>query len=374
MYLFLFTEVYKTRSGIPKYNQNFINAFSDMYKGKILIISLNDSKKNEEIPNNKNIDFIGCAGIFKDFRFLDKLKFTLLTVYYSLILKPKFIVCGHINIIPLAYILKRVLGIDYISITYGIETWNITDSIKQKGLTLSKLIICISNYTKLKIQNQIPLEESKFFILPCAVDEKSFYINSKPKYLTDRYNVEDCKVVLTICRLDEREKYKGYDKIIKILSRVMAEVPKIKYVIGGTGNDIYRIKKLVNKLGLQDKVIITGFIPEKELVDYYNLCDVFAMPSKGEGFGIVFLEALACGKPVIAGNKDGSVEAVLNGEIGILVNPDDNDAIVNAIIKILKGNIPKKLFDSNYLRGMMLKKYGMGSFKNRVGELMEELQ
>lgn len=374
MYLFLFTEVYKTRSGIPRFNQNFINTFSDIYKGKILIISLNDSKRNEEISNYRNIDFIGCAGTFKRFRFLDKLKFTLLAVYYSVILRPKFIVCGHINIIPLNYILKRVLGVGYISITHGIEVWNIKRGIKQKGLTLSKLIICVSNYTKFKIQNQISLEESKFFMLPNTVDEKRFYISVKPKYLMDRYNIdEECKVILTICRLDEREKYKGYDRIIKILPKIMTKVPKIKYIIGGKGNDIYRIKKLINKLGLQNKVIITGFIPEEELVDYYNLCDVFAMPSKGEGFGIVFLEALACGKPVIAGNKDGSVDALLNGELGILVNPDDENDIVEVLIKVLKGEVSKKLTDSEYLRTKVLENYSIDRFRKKVIKLIKEL-
>ena len=374
MYLFLFTEVYRTRSGIPRFNQNFIKAFGDIYKGKILIISLNDSKKNGEISNNKNIKFIGCAGTSKHFRFLDKLKFTLLTICYSLILRPKFIICGHINIIPLAYILKRVLGVGYISIAHGIEVWNITRVIKLKGLTLSKLIICVSNYTKFKIQNQISLEESKFFILPNTVNEKRFYISLKPKYLMDRYNIdEECKIILTLCRLDGREKYKGYDKIIQILPNVMVEVPKIKYIIGGKGNDIYRIKRLINKLGLQDKVMITGFIHEEELVDYYNLCDVFVMPSKGEGFGIVFLEALACGKPVIAGNKDGSVDALLSGRLGVLVNPDNLEEIAESIINFFSGNLSNYFYDPEYLRENMLKHYGSKVFHRRVSKLLKQL-
>ncbi len=80
---------------------------------------------------------------------------------------------------------------------------------------------------------------------------------------------------------------------------------------------------------------LAGYIPEEELNDHYNLCDVFAMPSKGEGFGIVFLEAMACGKPVLAGNKDGSVDALLGGKLGALVDPDDVAQIAETLIAIL---------------------------------------
>ena len=89
---------------------------------------------------------------------------------------------------------------------------------------------------------------------------------------------------------------------------------------------------MIRELGIESNVTLAGFVPDYELCSHYNLCDLFAMPSKGEGFGIVFLEALACGKPMIAGNKDGSVEAVLNGELGALVDPDNVAEIANAII------------------------------------------
>jgi len=90
------------------------------------------------------------------------------------------------------------------------------------------------------------------------------------------------------------------------------------------------------------------------------------MPSKKEGFGIVFLEALACGKPVIAGNKDGSVDAVLNGELGILVNPDDEDDIAKELIKVLKNDVSKKLINSEYLRTKVLEHYGIDRFIEKV--------
>ena len=81
--------------------------------------------------------------------------------------------------------------------------------------------------------------------------------------------------------------------------------------------------KLVEEKNLTNNFILTGYIEDKELTDHYLLADVFVMPSTQEGFGIVFLEALVCGLPVIAGNKDGSVDALLNGKLGKLIDPDN---------------------------------------------------
>src|SRR5205085_8790504 len=109
----------------------------------------------------------------------------------------------------------------------------------------------------------------------------------------------------------------------------------VRYILAGRGPDRGRIEALIRELELEECVILPGHIPEHELAGLYNLCDVFAMPSKGEGFGIVFLEALGCGKPVLAGNKDGSVDAVLDGELGALVDPDDIAQIEQTLIEIL---------------------------------------
>ena len=76
---------------------------------------------------------------------------------------------------------------------------------------------------------------------------------------------------------------------------------------------------------------------DEEIVDYYNLCDIFVIPSKGEGFGIVYLEALACGKPVIGGNQDGAIDALCNGELGLLIDPDSVDEIASNLSDILQG-------------------------------------
>src|SRR5207245_9052865 len=127
------------------------------------------------------------------------------------------------------------------------------------------------------------------------------------------------------------------------LPAMRREISDIRYVLVGEGEDRARIEALVRELDLCGVVVLAGGVSPRELVDYYNLCDVFAMPSKGEGFGIVYLEALACGKPVIAGNKDGSVDAVLNGELGVLVDPESVDEIAKALAGVISKTHPLQI-------------------------------
>jgi glycosyltransferase involved in cell wall biosynthesis len=130
--------------------------------------------------------------------------------------------------------------------------------------------------------------------------------------------------------------------------------------------------RLIRELGLTDAVILAGYIPDHELRAFYNLCDVFAMPSKGEGFGIVFLEALACGKPVIAGNKDGSVDAVLNGRLGVRVDPESVDEISEALIQVLSKSHPLQILrQPEALRCGVIDAYGSKRFVERIGEIIK---
>lgn len=370
-YLILIPEI-SERGGIEVFSRSFLQSVVNFLKNfEVSVIILN--QKLSDLArvlgfNDKNISLFCCGSKFRIFK---KIKFAIFFVSLLLIKRPKSIISTHINLLKFYIFLYPLFKIRYLLITYGIEVWSMT-FLKRIILQNAAIITALSNYTAEKIK-KVCGEDQRIIIFPPVVDDKKFYPVPKDRGLLEKYDLIDKKIILTVCRLNSKEKYKGYDKIIIALSKISSEIPNVKYLIVGEGDDIYRVKSLIKKMKLETKVISCGFVPDGELVKYYNLCDVFVMPSKGEGFGIVFLEALACGKPVIAGNKDGSRDALLNGDIGILVDPDNIDEIVEAIVEVLQEKVPKKLIDSDYLRKRVLQVYGIDKFNERVENLLREM-
>jgi glycosyltransferase involved in cell wall biosynthesis len=210
--------------------------------------------------------------------------------------------------------------------------------------------------------------------LPCTFDASNFKIAPKPAYLLEQYGLKpEQPIILTVSRLASVERYKGYDQILEALPQIRQAIPNVHYIIAGKGDDRTRIEQYIAQLGLQECVTLAGFVPDEQLCDYYNLCDLFAMPSKREGFGIVYLEALACGKPTLGGNQDGAIDALCHGELGALVDPDDVGAIAQTVIQILQKTYPNPiLYDPEVLRQRVIDVYGFERFKQTLAQYVEE--
>lgn len=251
--------------------------------------------------------------------------------------RPDLIISTHLNFGIAGYVAKLLSGVRYWCVAHGVEAWNLKRRLARLGLIKSDLVLAVSNYTRNRLLNEQPLRPDQVVVLPNTIDPTAIKPGPKPDFLMRRHALTVCdKVILTVARLAEPERYKGYDQILRALPLIRLEIPDLKYVLVGEGEDRPRIEALVRELNVCDAVVLAGGVPQKELPDYYNLCDVFAMPSKGEGFGIVYLEALVCGKPVLAGNSDGSSEPLQHGELGTLVNADDVAEIANELTAILR--------------------------------------
>ena len=357
--LCLLSEIFAP-GGIQKYNTTLLRALAES-QYQVFVLSMNDKNKIR-YPLPYAIKACADAPLFR------KLKFVWYAFVYSIKFNPDVIICGHINFSPLCFLLCRIFRTDYIVITHGVEVWDLNSPFQIVGLLRAKLILTVSEYTACKIREQLPQIERKIVIIPNSIDGSRFYIKSKSADLVKKYNLANQKVILTVSRLRFSDRIKGYDKVMEVMPKVIKEFPNSKYILVGGGDDEKRLSRLRDSLGLKDKVIFAGCLSEDQLIDYYNLCDVFVMPSKNEGFGIVFLEALACGKPVIAGNKDGSRDALLDGEVGILIDPDNIDEIAKTLIKVLKRDIPAKMLDGEYLRKRVIEEYGFDKFKKKIKE------
>ena len=255
--------------------------------------------------------------------------------------------CGHIRLLSMALLAKLVTRAPLVLIIYGVDAWEpIKTRITRYFLSKIDFIVSISEITKQRFLQWSHLTQKKYFILPNAVNQQHYGAGAKPPALVQRYGLAGKTVLLTLGRLAAEEKYKGFDEVMDLLPALATQIPDIAYVIVGDGDDRRRLEAKARSRGINDRVVFAGFIPEAEKADHYRLADAFVMPGRGEGFGFVFLEALACGIPVVGSRLDGSREALRQGELGILVDPDRPDDIQAGILAALKrprGVIPAGL-------------------------------
>jgi len=289
--------------------------------------------------------------------------------------RPDLIIATHLNFTQAAWWLNRFCGVPYWTIAHGVEAWNIKRPQLKLALQRADRILAVSGYTRDRLLKEQALDPSKIDLLPNTFDVDRFQIQPKPIKLLDRYRLsQDHRIILTVARLDSSEQYKGYDQILRALPKIRQRIPQIHYLLVGKGSDRQRVEQLVDQLNLEDCVTLAGFVSDEELSDHYNLCDVFAMPSKGEGFGIVYLEALGCGKPVLGGNQDGAIDALCHGELGVLVNPDRVEEIADALIQILQGTYAHPLlYQPERLRQRAIEVYGFEQFQRTLAQLMATL-
>ncbi len=170
---------------------------------------------------------------------------------------------------------------------------------------------------------------------------------------------------MSMGRLSADERYKGVDEVMELLPALTESFPDLAYMVVGDGSDRLRLEEKRRRLGLSERVIFTGFIAEAEKAKHYSLADAFVMPGRGEGFGFVFLEAMACGVPVVASSLDGSREAVRDGKLGIVVDPDNRDELKAGILEALtrpRGIVPEGLEYFSY-----------ANFERRLHRIIAEL-
>lgn len=260
-------------------------------------------------------------------------------------------------------------------IAHGIEVWRPLSFARKLFAQKCDKIICVSNFTRQEVINRHQINGDKCVVLNNAVDSfmtppVSF---NKPAHLLARYNLSAHDTVLfTLTRLATTEQYKGYDQVIKVLNNIRVKIPSVKYILAGKYDDREeaRIKQLIADHKLQEQVILTGFIDETELTDHFTLADLFVLPSKKEGFGIVFVEALACGLPVVCGNVDGSLDAIRNGELGKAINPDDLAALEKAITGYLIP--PVNITTRQQLQKECLHYFNEDNYINKLQQLLND--
>ncbi|MGD1907291.1 MAG: glycosyltransferase family 4 protein [Leptolyngbyaceae cyanobacterium] len=277
------------------------------------------------------------------------------------------VICGHARLGPLIAPLCQRLGVPYTVMTYGKEVWAPLPARQQQALQQADHLWTISRYSRDVACEANDLEPDKMALLPCIVDGDVFTPGERSPQLLDQYDLSHSRVLMTVARLWSGDIYKGVDVTIRALPAIAQTFADVKYLVIGRGDDQPRLAQLAQDLGVANRVVFAGFVPNEALVAHYRLADAYVMPSQ-EGFGIVYLEAMACGIPVLSGDADGSADPVQDGRVGWRVPHRDPEAVAAACIEILTGDDLR--CDGAWLRQETLAHFSQTRLQQRLRSLL----
>jgi phosphatidylinositol alpha-1,6-mannosyltransferase len=324
--LLLTTDAYGGHGGIALYNRDLVDALASLPSvDEIVVIPRTMRFAAEGVPAKAR--FLAHAVGGKT-RFVRAAAAAALGHF-------DLVICGHINLLPLAAILNLKLRAPLALMAYGIDVWRPPSAWTRLWLDSLDAVWSISAITRDRMNAWAGLPEPKYTLLPNAIHLDRYGIADKRADLLLRYGLNGRKVIMTLARLPSFERYKGVDEVLEVLPSLLASEPTLSYLVVGDGDDRSRLVAKVRALGLEQRVIFAGLIDEKDKADHFRLADAFVMPGRGEGFGFVFLEALACGVPAVGSLNDGSREALRGGELGELVDPNSPHSIRAGVVKAL---------------------------------------
>lgn len=296
-------------------------------------------------------------------------KAALLAGLLQLMPQVQFLCFGHVNLSPLGLLLRLVRpAMKYWVVTHGMEVWMPLPMIRRSGLRHAQGVISVSSYTAGQMVIAQGLDPQRVSVVYAALD---------PSFIQTASDVNipslppKNRMLLTVGRLMSSEPGKGVDSVIKILPEVLKAVPDLFYVIIGGGDLQPGLEELARASSARDRILFVGKVKLDRLKGYYSRCDAFVMPSRQEGFGIVFVEAMALGKPVIAGDLGGAPEVVREGVTGFLVNPDDLKALTERLIQILQDEtLRRKMGEAG--RECVEQNYTFPRFEERLTKILND--
>jgi glycosyltransferase involved in cell wall biosynthesis len=352
--LVLATDAFGGRGGIARYTRDVVTALVEDHEvGHIDLMVRNEPESPGPLPAKVRL-------------FVEKstVRFVVRAAAIAVWGRPNRIICSHANLLPAAALARFLSRAPLILWVYGVDVWQ---PLKQhwSRILLPRVdrLVSISRVTLEKLRAWCHLADLPTSILPNGICLAEYGTAAKRSDLVKHYGTAGRTVLMTLGRISAAERYKGFDEVIEVLEELTARGIRPLYIVAGSGDDVLRLKDKVKNLGLNDRVHFTGFIEEHAKLDLLRLADVYVMPSYGEGFGYVLLEALACGIPVVASRADGGFEAVREGTLAECVDPNARDEIIAAIVRALSR--PRDVPDG-------LDIFEIGPFKTKTRQLVRD--
>jgi len=294
--------------------------------------------------------------------------------------RPRVIWSSHLRFLPNGLLGRFFSGGKFAVNVYGEEAWSgKLLPLVRRMLPRADLVVSDCHFTNDFIASDYRIASSRLGVVWDCVDLERFEPRPRRSDLIERYGLPhggNARYVMTLGRIEARSRYKGYDRLLDAF-KALRGAHDLALIYAGVGDDVGRLRARAASEGLGSRVFFLGSIPENELCDVYNLCDVFALvsdrgPGRGEGIPLTPLEAAACAKPIIVGDEDGSREAVVNGQNGFCVSPRDPDALRNALDAIL-GNDELRAKMGAAARARIEGEFSYPTFRAKTSRLLAEL-
>lgn len=265
-------------------------------------------------------------------RISERLRFVARLSAHGLRTGPDWWMFNHVGIAQAQQWVPRPLRRPYAVMLNGIEVWDpALSEPRQAVLRRAAVRIAISHYTATRFASLFPALQP---VVPCP-------LGLLPERAHGEVDAEllaaaTPRSVLIVGRMSASERYKGHDELIEAWPRVLEAVPDAQLLVAGGGDDVERLRAKAADTGVGHRVRFLGFVPDATLDALFRRVAAFAMPSRGEGFGLVYLQAMEAGLPCIGSTADAAGDIILDGETGLLVEPGDRAALSSAVVRLLR--------------------------------------
>jgi len=250
--------------------------------------------------------------------------------------RAKLVLAGHPNLAPVVRLMKFAAPrMKSIVCAHGVEVWEPLPGLRRRALQKANLVMAPSQYTADHVRGDQGVVPQKIRVLPWALDPQFEVLVAGASKAERPERFPEGRVILTVGRWLASERYKGMDTLITALPRLLTRWPDLQLVAVGEGDDRDWLQDLAEENGVNMHVHFLSGLSYVQLAACYAACEMFALPSRGEGFGLVYLEAMACGKPVIGGAHGGAPEVISDGVTGYLVQHGDAVQLATSIETLL---------------------------------------
>ncbi len=347
--LLLAPEIYSSEGGIPRILQLYLKALCETAEpGRTIgLVALNDSGLDgAELRRRVNARLQVSRACGRS-----KLRFVRDSM--ELARGSDTIVCGHIRQLPIAWLAKRMnSGLRYYLVAHGIEVWRRFNPIERQALRGAERIFCVSDFTRGELLKNCALPPERVVVVHNALDP-FFEIKAGAPLAA-------CPpTILVVTRVTYADRYKGVQHMIEAMPAIRTAIPAAKLRIVGRGDDVPRLQRLTHQLKLDGVVHFAGYVDDAHLAEEMRSCRLFALPSRKEGFGLVFLEAMAHGRPCL-GARAGGIPEVITEASGVLVPYGDVKAIAETTIRALRRD-----WDQEQILARA-REFSFASFKQRL--------